>query len=371
MLRLVSTDSRDGTQIILDELFGKDLGETQSPSKSALSQFRNSVSFTFFQHGYEKMSAALLHSLPRWNGFRFLGLDGDVYSLPRSKDLLANGFRGHALSDDRETHCLKMYTLTATDLISNAPIAFEYSNSSDEISLAVKIIAKTTTTDICVYDRLFESKKLIEAHKTAGSYFVFRLKSAGNFKVIDEFLQSDQDSSVVSICGVAIRLIKTWITEKDEPIAIATNVPESSLNDHQAGEIYTRRWASETSNRDTTANNALDTFHSRDLNKILQEIYACLILRTITAAVISEQQDLASDFLTREYSRPNFKETLRFIAKMIHKFFSKGREAIVNFLCNIIRRSNEKRKRRSRSSPRELRYKRTKDFPKKTARKTK
>ena len=139
------------------------------------------------------------------------------------------------------------------------------------------------------------------------------------------------------------------------------------MSDNQAGEIYTRRWASETANRDTTANNALDTFHGRDLNKILQEIYACLTLRTITAAVISSQQNLASDFLTKEYCRPNFKETLRFIAKMIHQFLDKGRNSIVEFLRNIIRRSNERRKRRNRSAPREVRYKRTKDFPTKTA----
>ena len=189
ILRLVSTDSRDGTQIILDELFGKDLEENRSPSRSALSQFRDSISFTFFHDGYEKIVSAVSHLLPRWNGFRFLGLDGDVYSLPRSADLLAKGFRGHALADHRETHSLKMYTLTATDLISNAPIAFEYSNTSDEISLAVKIVSKTTKTDICVYDRLFESRKLVEAHKTAGSYFVFRLKSKGNFRAIDDFLE--------------------------------------------------------------------------------------------------------------------------------------------------------------------------------------
>jgi hypothetical protein len=111
--------------------------------------------------------------------------------------------------------------------------------------------------------------------------------------------------------------VKTWITEADEPVAIATNIPVSLASDEQLGEIYFRRWGSETANRDTTVNHALDAFHGRDLNKILQEIYACLFLRLATATIVATELDLSKDFLSREYARPCFKQVSRIIAEEI------------------------------------------------------
>jgi len=358
---LVSSDSLDGTQIVLNSLFGKDLNQ-EIPSKSALSQYRNSISSSFFQSAYLNACVELDNFIPRWHGMRFLGIDGDVYSLPRNEKLLAEGFTGHAIDEKRETHSLKMYTVTATDLISNAPLAFEYSNALDEISLAIKIVTNTKKSDVCIYDRLFCCAQLIEAHKKAKNFFVFRLKTAGTFKEITEFMNSNNNFALVTICGVQLRLIKTWISEKEEPIAIATNLPPALITDTQLGEIYTRRWGSETANRDTTVNEALDAFHGRDLNKILQEIYACLFLRLITAITIASEQNLSKDFLTREYIRPSFKQVLRTISEFLHIIVSRGFEYVEN-ITSIIKRSCEKRIRRKRSAKREVGYPRKKEFP--------
>ena len=120
-------------------------------------------------------------------------------------------------------------------------------------------------------------------------------------------MNGDLDAKNVTICGVKMRLIKTYISEKDEPIAIATNLLNRDFTDKELGEIYTRRWSSETANRDATVFEALDAFHARSYNGILQEIFACLILRFNTAIVIAEEEDLAKDFLEETYTRPSFK----------------------------------------------------------------
>jgi len=260
-----------------------------------------------------------------------------------------------------------MYTVSATCLISGAPIDFRYSAKPNEIALALGIIANSKKQTVFVYDRLYLCSDLISAHCSAGNYFVARLRAGGTFREVADFMAGDENSAVVTLAGVKVRLVKTWITEAEEPVAVATNLPQSIVSDEQLGEIYSRRWGSETANRDTTVNHALDAFHGRDLNKILQEIYACLFLRLVSSSIVAAEHNLSNDFLSRKYARPSFKQVSRVIAEEIHNICRKGFHVVRDLILVIIRCSVEKRKRRSRSPKREVGYRRTKDYPSKIA----
>lgn len=84
IVKLISTDSLDGTQIILNKLFGIDLKDTNPPGKSALSQFRNTIKFEFFKEIYNKSYEKTRDLFPKYKKMRFIGVDGDVYTLPRT-----------------------------------------------------------------------------------------------------------------------------------------------------------------------------------------------------------------------------------------------------------------------------------------------
>jgi len=50
-----------------------------------------------------------------------------------------------------------------------------------------------------------------------------------------KFMNGNLDAKNVTICGVKMRLIKTYISEKDEPIAIATNLLNGEFTDKELG----------------------------------------------------------------------------------------------------------------------------------------
>ncbi len=147
----------------------------------------------------------------------------------------------------------------------------------------------------------------------------------------------------------------------------AKTMHSAPATDSQLAELSTRRWGCESANRDAIVNQSLDAFHGRDINKVLQEIYACLFLRLTTSIFVARKTELAKDFLTQNYSCSSFKQVLRIVAEEIHAIVKKGIHAVERFITAIIARSCEKRKRRSRSATREVGYSRTKDFARKTA----
>lgn len=351
VLKLTSIDSFDGVDILFDQFFDNQMDQ-KSPTDSAFSQFRNSISYDFFKNTYDGSLAGIVPKLPTWNGFRFTGIDGDQLTLYRTKELEDMGYTGSKISDNEESYGLKMYIVLATDLITGAPIAFKESKTNDELALACKIVEKSDSSDIYVYDRLYFCKQLIQAHKTAGSYFVCRLKEGGTFKVVQEFAKSGKKKHTVSICGVKIRLIRVG------KLLYATNTTPSMLSDCQVSDVYARRQTSENANRENTVFLGLDHFHGRSYNKIMQEIYACLWLRLICSHICSTQVDFASDFLSRLYKRPNSKRVLRLFIDNFWSLVSSSFAKLSRLFSEKITKSIETRVQGARNYAKKLKYSR-------------
>lgn len=363
IIKLVSTDSLDGIQILLDDLFSNDLGVVP-PSDSALSQFRNTVSYNFFKDIFINAVNSLRNYIPKYKGFRFFGLDGDQYHLPRSKDVLNNNYNGYPLSDGKETYSPVMYTVTATELMTGAPVDFYYSITNNEILGALEMVKKSNKKDVFVYDRFYYSKELVDAHTKAGNYFIIRLRRGGVPNEFMDFFISDKPESTVFINNQKLRIVNAGFDSDGGPIFLLTNLPKSIFSWQQIGILYNRRWRSETGNRETTSSLSLDHFHGRDLNKILQEIYACLWLKFSSAVLTTSEISYETFFTEKEYKMPNMKEVLRlFQSKLLDILNNKNILFCVDMFKKIIRRSTEKRRHNSRSYPKEVSYKRKKTFP--------
>ena len=159
----------------------------------------------------------------------FLGVDGDQYLLPRSKDILDRGYSGFPINENEEAYGLSMYAVIATELMTGAPVAFVESNHNDEISKACTIVADSTKREVYVYDRLYYSEKLIRQHIKNDSKFVFRLKGSGIPVEIKEFFESDISATEIVLYGIKIRLIRGFFDSEGNQIIIATNLPLGAL----------------------------------------------------------------------------------------------------------------------------------------------
>jgi hypothetical protein len=234
-----------------------------------------------------------------YKGYHLIGFDGDDLNLPPTKDLLKEGYRGYSIGKEHETHYLKMYLVKCIDLMSNTVLDFRNANKNDEIGLASEMVLAfpefIASKTIAIYDRLYFSKRLIEAHVQSGLFFIARCKSGTTFKEVVEFYHSNKRRSSYEYFDkktnttIKISLVKIINPKTKKPIVVATNVDINGWTNKEILNLYTLRWDCETNNKDSTLTMKMDQWHSIFFNGIMQEIYVHLILMNITKMTVRQE----------------------------------------------------------------------------------
>lgn len=354
----------------LTTVFGDD-----APTDSAFGQMRNKVSWKFFESAFSSTVKSFCEKLrPQYKGYYLTAVDGDQYLLERRKDALEKGFKGQKCGKNKETMSLKMYLTVGTCMITGAPLAITTSSDSNELMSGLETTQKiidlqnlhsknktTLNNHIFSYDRLYFSVKLIDLHKTNGTFFVARCKSGGTFTEVKEFIQSDEKTRIVEINGVKMRLIK--ITHNETEYRYATNLLDENIADETISWIYFRRWQSETTNCDGVKTLGIERFHSSKINGIRQEIYASYWALLISKSNRNHVKQAKEDFDKKTYRRQNTKNVFGTLVKntklIIYGFTTK--------LCSLLDEESIKTSRKitrlSRQYPRMRKYNRQKKYP--------
>ena len=92
----------------------------------------------------------------------------------------------------KETHYLKMHVVRCVDLLSGVILDFRESPKNDEIGKAVEMIKSLPSRTIAIFDRLYLTKRIIEASVENSTFFLARCKSGSTFKEIIEFYKSNK-----------------------------------------------------------------------------------------------------------------------------------------------------------------------------------
>lgn len=273
------------------------------------------------------------------------------------------GYKGFSIDKEHETHYLKMYLVKCVDLLSNTVLDFRESTKNDEIGLAVEIIltfpksfAKKT---IAIFDRLYFSKRLIEANVESGLIFIARCKKGKTFKEVVEFYHSKKRRFSYNYYDkkskktIKISLVKIINPKTKKPIVVATNLNISNWTNKEILNLYTLRWDCETSNRDSTSTMKMDQWHTIFYNGIMQEIYAHLIIMNITKMTIFLEGGYSVNLNDNITKKANFKFILSVIFDLIPQMIKNKMSSIISDIRNQIKLSSEKRKRLFRSAIRQ------------------
>lgn len=354
MMNLCTSTNREGAETAIDEVF-QDIDVSERPSRQAFSTFRSNISFRFFADMFRELGKKhCAEAMPSFRGLKLIAIDGDQYRLYRSQELEKHGFRGFGKSNNRETRAVIMYGCTAVDMLSGVPIDADFSSFADERGISKRIIERLSSgkNQVFILDRLYLCSSILESMQ--GQLFVIRCITRSGYKVVEQFVAKGERTAIVELSGANVRLIRS--TDQDGKIMVLATNLSSNYGWKSVVEIYKKRWEIETFNRDMTSTLAIEQFHSKKLNSILQELFAALIFKYLTSAIILTKQTLRRPD-QEYYWRSNFKRATRYLRRRIKDLISGilVGEIITEILVQT-EKSSEKRRANSRSNPREIRY---------------
>ncbi len=289
-----------------------------------------------------------------YGGLRLFAIDGHQLILPYTKDLYAAGYSGRYLEDERETYTLRAYMGHCYDVLTGLTSDVTFSPLLDEHRDRRALLPSVPDGSLVLYDRLYFSEDLATSHAERDKvYFLCRCKSTASREVAALFADAQKTTSSTRRYGRRVTFFKATHPSTGEATVYATDLPESWHRPELIRRLYRMRWETETEQRDITETVKLEQWHSTTLNGILQEFYATLWLVNVVrlamllagAKSVSPEDDV--------YQKPNFKLCFNFVAKRLSHWLSAPGALLVK-LARIVRRSTEKRRRYSRSYPREV-----------------
>ncbi len=364
-MHLISSTNNDGYFSALFKTWKKcGLQSEQTPAKSSLSEFRDKVSYKFFEEFFTNDFERLNPRRKKFNGFYIYAIDGDQYNLPASTDVIKNGYRGWPLRKRQETHYPKMYVAQAYDVVNGLVRKFSYSTAQDESHLAREIVQDFESNSVTIYDRLHSGYNTVFAHTEANNHFIVRARTSGPGvqKDIKKFCNSKKRSESILLYPVserrlkpplAVRLVKEKNPRSGEELVFMTSLSEAEFSDNQIAKLYQRRWEIEGSFRDQTATLKVEQWHSKKLNGILQEIFAMLWLKNAARAECLRAEKInVKNWLDHEYTKSNFKLCVVIMIENLELLLMNKLTLFRKILLHWLSRSLEKRKHLSRNYPR-------------------
>lgn len=324
-----STNNNGYTTAILKAL-SKERPIEELPCKSALSQYRQKISFEFFKDFFRDINERSDRFRKTWNGLYLYAIDGLQLTLPRSKDIVDAGYNGRQVSKYRESYMPKLFLTAAYDVLSGTVKDIRENSTLNEIADAISMAGHFEDNSLCLYDRLYCCRELILKHHDHHSYFLFRLR-LNMLKEMRKIIKSKRKRITVVIDNVTVHVIKLKNYKTGEWDYFATNLPLAHVKEKQIRRLYRLRWEIENTFRDFTQTIKLEQWHSKFINGIRQELYVALVLYNFVKLKILSKFNQAKECMKETYKRPNFKLLFGWVTSKLFEIMKSVRGVLKDF----------------------------------------
>lgn len=297
--------------------FFSEIGQGErAPNEQAVSKARQKLHWGAFKFLLEEANQEdSIEEL--WRGHRVRIVDGTKLSFPNYQDIREQ----FAIPNTKAGpgHYPQGWMVTLINSTSAQPVAMELGcgKKSSERKLMLKLLTHFKPSDIALLDRgLGGAQVYLEFIKT-GVHFIHRVKTSGERVAlyVQEFLKSKKASEITCVPAIDedgkeiflwVRLVRGPKDSEGKRIVFATSlIDEDDYPSSSIRELYRQRWAIETMYGRIKNILHIGKFHARSLNGIMQEIYAHLLVISLTALI--EVQASRARGLDRTKAVPNFK----------------------------------------------------------------
>lgn len=236
----------------------------------------------------------------KYQGHITRAIDGTTFITPRTDELLEY-FKPRKIprSNGELCHYPSAMLVTAINVFTGQPvrgIVNEYQAS--ERAMLLSMIQGFSPGDLSLLDRGFGGANVFYEFNRHEQFFLCRMKGHGNRVAlyIQKFIKYGLKEKTLKISTIdeesgktvwlKIRLIRGPNDSEGKPIIFATNLLDDSVYTRKSLlKLYRKRWDVETLYYRVKCLIKLENFHGRTLNGILQEVFASLLMLSLTAMI--------------------------------------------------------------------------------------
>lgn len=259
-----------------------------------------------------------------WRGHTVCAFDGVKLTLPATAEIRQAFDPASGLQYPGKGHYPQCLATTLYDVFRRLPLARRVTPvTGSERECARQLLAQVPPGVILLYDRGFSGYQFLHAHLIDHpTLFVMRGPASGTFGAVERFIQSGREEEIIAIAPttaarqslevpagqelptLSVRAIRLEHPQ-DGPSVLLTNLmdphryPASAIR-----ALYFRRWDIETYFREEQVVLDVETFHSRTVNGVLQELYAVMTV-TLIARLLAAFAERLYDLPPRRVQAKN------------------------------------------------------------------
>lgn len=255
----------------------------------------------------------------KFKGHLTRAIDGSSFFTSRTDDLLRHFSPRKTKAEEGETHYPYGLMVSALNVYTGQPVGAVVDDyRMSERKLLRRLIARFQPGDLSLLDRGLGGVLVYLDYDRTGQFFIHRAKTSGDrvARYIQKFLDSGKKQKWIELDGIDpdtneqvtlhLRLIRGPDDSEGKPIVFVTNLLDKKhYPRREIIALYRKRWAVETHYGRVKNLLCLEKFHARTYNGVMQELFANLLILSLTALAVTAV--VVQDKVDAEIELPNFK----------------------------------------------------------------
>ena len=282
----------------------------QQVTRSAVTKARKKLSWKVFRRVFSSVVGLAYQHWPQdaaylWHGMSVFAIDGSKFTLPASHEIRDYFDPNASLRNAGQGHYPMALVSTAFDVFRRIPVA----RTVEPVKAAERTEAMVMLPDmpvgIVLYDRGYPSYEFILDMMTKyDGHFLLRCSASNTFPVVERFLESGREDGIVEIAPskayqakrsvdarrelapVTVRVLRVAIPNGETSVCITDLLDSDTFSHEEVAALYRRRWEVENYYRDEKVHLDVETFHTRSVNGIRQELFAVVIMAVIARTLM-------------------------------------------------------------------------------------
>lgn len=314
ILILILLGKKRAIQNNLNIFFDK-IGEVELiPSSSGYTQARNKLKPEAFKEISNKVVSDFysLYNYDKWNNKRLIGIDCSLLNLPLTKETK----RKYLLKRNNTVELTQCLSSFAYDVLNEITISAKFDILQGEKEFIIdEHIKNFTQNDILLMDRAYADYSLMALLISKKIDFVVRIKTNSTNKEIYTFIDSGNESEIVSMKftkgqskfvkdnnlekEINVRLVRVLLNTGEIEVLITTLFTESV---EEINYLYCKRWGIETYFHRLKNIFELERFSGKSINSIEQDFFSIVFLTNLESILVREaNEEIKEELKYRDY----------------------------------------------------------------------